>query len=277
MTYNILDTFKEKRINSNKEDYYHLIETPYGICKVLKNNWDKGHQKPNISSALDKTQYFINMSNEIHKNKYDYSLSTYLNRKVKIKIICPTHGEFLQNPVDHLLGSGCRKCCGKDKTTVDFVLQANEIHNNKYEYEKALYINSNSKITITCKLHGDFDQIPTSHLSGVGCHICGKNRLNGKVWSITRWSEMARDSKYFDSFKVYILECFNGEEKFFKIGKTYTTIKKRFSGNKMPYNFNVVKEFIFTDALICSKYEKELHKKYKEFNYTPKIKFAGER
>lgn len=274
MQYIILNTFKEKRINSNKTDYYYLVKTPYGLCKTLKYNWDKGH-KPNISSALNKTEYFINMCNEIHNNKYNYSSTIYVNRQTKIKIICNIHGEFLQNPVDHLLGNGCRKCSGKDKTTEDFIIQANSIHNNRYEYEKSIYVKSNNKLIITCKLHGDFNQLPTSHLTGVGCPTCGKDSINGNVWSDSKWKEMAKNSKYFDSFKVYILECYDDEEKFYKIGKTYTTVNKRFSGKKMPYNYKIIKQFVFTDSKNCCMFEKQLHNKYKQFRYKPLKHFNG--
>src|ERR1035437_10086796 len=53
---------------------------------------------------------FVKQSADIHANKYDYSLSEYLSVIKKVKIICPTHGEFLQIPNDHLNGHGCPGC-----------------------------------------------------------------------------------------------------------------------------------------------------------------------
>lgn len=275
MEYKIIETIKQKRSNSIKVDIYYLIQTKFGICKTLKTNWDKGC-KPGLHSALNKTTYFINMSNEIHKSKYKYAKVVYKNKQSKVLITCTTHGDFYQNPTDHLLGKGCPKCCGKNKTTEDFVIQANKIHNNKYEYIQTLYTKSNEKIIITCKLHGNFDQMPTSHLSGIGCPTCGKDSLSGHVWSHTKWNEMAKTSKYFDSFKVYILECSNNEEMFLKIGKTYNTTSKRFSGKKMPYNFKIIKEVIFNNGKECCEYEKQLHKAFINFRYFPKIKFSGD-
>ena len=52
---------------------------------------------------------FIDKCNDIHKNKYDYSLVEYSN-KSKVRIICPTHGIFEQNHLHHSNGSGCPKC-----------------------------------------------------------------------------------------------------------------------------------------------------------------------
>ena len=37
---------------------------------------------------------FIKRSIIFHKNKYDYSLSNYINNYTKVKIICPIHGVF---------------------------------------------------------------------------------------------------------------------------------------------------------------------------------------
>lgn len=50
---------------------------------------------------------FIRKSKIIHKNFYDYSMCEYDNSTSKVKIICPKHGEFLQEPRIHLSGKGC--------------------------------------------------------------------------------------------------------------------------------------------------------------------------
>ena len=53
---------------------------------------------------------FIKRSNDVHNNKYDYSLVPSINRKIgKIEIICPEHGIFKQNPYYHINGEGCPK------------------------------------------------------------------------------------------------------------------------------------------------------------------------
>ena len=48
----------------------------------------------------------------MHGDKYDYSLAPrYIkSNKVKIKVICPTHGVFDQRVIDHLKGNECRYC-----------------------------------------------------------------------------------------------------------------------------------------------------------------------
>ncbi len=46
---------------------------------------------------------------KIHGYKYRYK-KKYINNKIKIPIICPTHGEFEQRPDSHLAGAGCPRC-----------------------------------------------------------------------------------------------------------------------------------------------------------------------
>lgn len=48
---------------------------------------------------------------EIHGNKYDYSKVNYVKMQSKVNIICPVHGEFSQNPSDHIFNlQGCPSC-----------------------------------------------------------------------------------------------------------------------------------------------------------------------
>jgi hypothetical protein len=58
--------------------------------------------------------------------------------------------------------------------TQTFIMKSNEVHNNKYDYSKSIYINSTTKINITCKEHGEFEQLPLNHLAGRGCNKCGR-------------------------------------------------------------------------------------------------------
>ena len=86
------------------------------------------------------TGQFIKKARDVHKNKYDYSLSNYNHTHKKIKIICPDHGTFEQTPSSHLNGSGCPKCYGnKNLTTEEFINKSNLIHNNKYDYSLSKY------------------------------------------------------------------------------------------------------------------------------------------
>lgn len=69
----------------------------------------------------------------------------------------------------------CGICSGKGgRTNEQFIKEAIKVHDCKYDYSKTNYINSNTKIKITCLTHGDFEQSPKSHLYGRGCPDCGE-------------------------------------------------------------------------------------------------------
>lgn len=61
---------------------------------------------------------------------------------------------------------------GKKNDIKYFIEKSNEIHDNKYTYVRSVYINSQTKLIITCPNHGDFKQIPNAHMSGQGCPKC---------------------------------------------------------------------------------------------------------
>lgn len=60
----------------------------------------------------------------------------------------------------------------KKLTSEEFIQRSVEKHNSKYDYSKALYENSNKKITIICQIHGEFTQRPSDHMRGIGCRKC---------------------------------------------------------------------------------------------------------
>lgn len=54
-------------------------------------------------------------------------------------------------------------------TTSEFIQKAQAIHWNKYDYSKVEYVNNKTKVYIICHEHGEFLQVPSSHLRGHGC------------------------------------------------------------------------------------------------------------
>jgi Zn finger protein HypA/HybF involved in hydrogenase expression len=64
-----------------------------------------------------------------------------------------------------------------DNKKDNFIKKANKVHNNKYTYENVIYVNSKTKVNITCKDHGDFQQYMYHHLNNSGCPKCGKESM----------------------------------------------------------------------------------------------------
>jgi len=138
-----------------------------------------GHYKPT-------TEGFIEKLKKIHGDKYDYSKVEYKGSFSKVRLICPEHGEFWKTPNSLLQGQGCRKCgtaSAQNKNRMqqeEFIERAKDIHQNKYDYSKVNYINTDTKVCIICPEHGEFWQTPHHHLNGVGCPKCGRNDITEK-------------------------------------------------------------------------------------------------
>lgn len=62
----------------------------------------------------------------------------------------------------------------KKFTLQEIIKKANEVHNNFYSYDNAVFVNTKTPLTITCPNHGDFKLIVNTHLKGGGCSECRK-------------------------------------------------------------------------------------------------------
>jgi Zn finger protein HypA/HybF involved in hydrogenase expression len=123
------------------------------------------------------TEEFINRSNKIHKNLYNYDFVEYKNDRTPVKIVCNKHGLFEQTPNSHLSGHGCIFCSGRYRySNLEFIKLSNEIHKYKYTYDLVEYKNSHKKVKIVCPKHGKFEQKPNSHLLGKGCPSCKESK-----------------------------------------------------------------------------------------------------
>lgn len=234
------------------------------------------------------TEQFIERARKVHGDTYKYDLVNYTNSHTKVKIICKTHGVFKQTPNDHLCNRGCGLCRGdrismtKRDTKNNFIKKAKLVHGDRYDYSLVCYINQEVKVKIKCSKHGVFEQSPNGHLANKGCSKCGRESIEKSAkekptgWSITHWKLSAERSKNFDSFKVYIIKCWNDSETFYKIGRTFKTTNSRFRNKRfMPYNYEIVKEFIFDNAKDAFDKEADLKRLHKEFKYIPLKTFGG--
>ena len=217
---------KAKKVHGDKYDYSKVeYVNAYTkvciICPIHGEFWQtpSGHLHNGgckLCGALARSkkrvlnnEIFIEKSKQIHGGKYDYSKVEYVNAKTKVCIICPEHGEFWQTPSDHLSGRGCRYCANNIKRSAEeFIGKAREIHGEKYDYSKVQYINNSTKVCIICPQHGEFWQVPSSHLSGMGCKKCAdkmnsiKRRSNSIVFA--EKSNIIYGNKYDYSNVIYL-------------------------------------------------------------------------
>lgn len=76
-------------------------------CKLCAN-------LTNSKRCVSNTNDFICKSIIVHNDKYIYNKVDYKGARIKVTLICKTHGIFEITPNDHLNGKGCSKC-GKER------------------------------------------------------------------------------------------------------------------------------------------------------------------
>ncbi len=236
---------ESNKIHNNFYDYslvdYKNIKTKvkiicpkHGVFEQTPVSHLNGHGCIHCSNTeKHNTEYFINESNKIHNNFYDYSLVDYKNNRTKVKIICPIHDIFEQRPLSHINNKqGCPSCKGKIKLTFNsFIKKSKEVHGNKYNYSLVEYKNIKTKVKIICPKHGVFEQIPDNHIrKKYGCPFCNESKGENKIKDILNSKKIKyttqkafKDCKYkqllkFD-FYLFDYNCcieYDGEQHFFK-------------------------------------------------------------
>lgn len=221
---------------------------------------------------------FIEDAVACHGNKYSYDKVVYKNPKDKLIIVCGIHGDFEQSATSHIRGYGCAKCgiermaSGNTRTQKDFIKQAKKAHGDRYSYGKTKYTASGESVVITCSLHGDFEQIAQSHISGHGCQKCsfqltGHSRTGFKVLC---------DKNNGGNGILYAIKCFSGDEVFYKVGITSRSIKKRFNSiTDIPYGYEVLYSVSGASGYIFD-LERKLHSLLVNYLHQPLIPFAGQ-
>ena len=114
-------------------------------------------------------------------------------------------------PVKSISKYGCDWCANRHHyTTNEWVDLAISIHGNKYDYSKVEYINSKTKVKIICKIHGEFEQIPSDHISGKGCKKCSGNYKDHEMFLKEikeKFSNLEIIGKYKTSNEKLLIKC----------------------------------------------------------------------
>lgn len=273
--------FKEGfNILSDFETFHNKIyvQDKYGLCLCHPTNLR--HSENLSRSAVNKKEYLYNFiwdhntwvsSGEIIieeiKDKHCIVSDKYGKYKIKTSSLSQRNSKgTLRNSVN---------------PTENLKNRFNEIWGDRYDYSKFKYLGSKKKSKVVCKKHGEFLIDYSKHLLGRGCYHCGKEAVskfqknNGNGWSPKVWKERGDISSRFTGYKFYIIKCWDENEEFYKIGKTYTDVDVRYRvKSSMPYKYKEV--LIIEDtAKNISNLENIIKKKLKNFKYKPHITFNG--
>jgi hypothetical protein len=251
-----------------------LVKDKYGICSSVPDRLLTG-LRPTIMSAVNPHEYFINKFKELQPKLSEslVLLNTYKSGS-SILLVKDKHGVCKTTATYLLQGRKPDIRSAVDKTKY-FISLAKEIHKNFYDYSLVNYVSDRTLIQIISP-YQTFWQTPNNHLQGKGCSILGYQ----SNYRHATYVKKGLRNKKFNSFKVYIIKCYNEVETFYKIGKTYLTVKKRYyKKESMPYNYEILHEIefdkTFEEGMKCCQLESKLQLDNKKFKYKPLIKFGG--
>jgi very-short-patch-repair endonuclease len=174
--------------------------------KCFKDFQKKGLNKKSIHEHIEDFK-------KVHSNKYEYLIEDAL------KIICPKHGEFIQEINSHKNGHGCPKCSNDlikapRKLMLDHIKDFKKVHLDKYSYD--IDFNNNlkakDKIKIICPEHGEFIQEINSHKNGHGCPKCSESKGERRVREFLESNNIkySQEVKFFENYRFdFYLEDLN--------------------------------------------------------------------
>lgn len=164
------------KIFCNKHNLF-FYQTPDSFLRQGSNCPEciKERREQKIAEKRDKRD-IVSEFKQIHGDFYDYSRVDYRSalesNRGNVEILCPIHGSFFQNYNHHLSGSGCPKCSRRYTDFKGFLELARSLYGDQYSYDKTDYVDSFTKITVTCNVHNlDFEVLPLNFLRP-GHFIC---------------------------------------------------------------------------------------------------------
>lgn len=68
----------------------------------------------------------------------------------------------------------------REERAAYFIKRAKQIHGMEYDYSlvPCTFVRQQTLVSIICKKHGAFEQLPSNHLAGKGCQKCAKEKIN---------------------------------------------------------------------------------------------------
>lgn len=238
-------------------------------CKLSVRSVDKSRLK----------EYFLKLVSLRHPDKYlkssfekfeynkssDYTIAT-----------CVEHGDYKTKP-NWIMSRGhhCESCKNEGTgvrfkiDTAEFIKRAKKRHGNTYDYSKTKYISAKDLVTITCKVHGDFQIVANYHTGDTcGCQLCG---LENAGYSRSDYVNTCPDGAY-----VYVMSLSGECENFVKIGiSKEPNSRARGMHYDSKYQVTILHVEFYLDAGVAWDVERLLHKEFKGLSYKPRNNFAG--
>lgn len=196
-------------------------QSPAGHFR-MKQGCPKCSDERNGVRCRKKSDDVINQIVTIYGDEvFDFSKFRYVNAHTKVTLKCIKHDNWFDTYVGSLLKRkyGCvdceadkRKYNQHNKWINKFINDSKLIHGDLYDYSKVVYTNGSTPVTISCKVHGEFQQLPAVHrLAKAGCPICKYSKGEHKIMQYlndenitytTQYKVKINDSKHYFDFYV---------------------------------------------------------------------------
>jgi hypothetical protein len=247
----IVSIVKESFSNINSKSDFHC--KIHGFYKRLVNSALYSKHPCLICAKQSKENSVVDISVigskiiESFGKLYSFKIIASQNlRNTKIQFICNQHGEFIISYSSLAKSPGCPTCSrlnsqsarkiGLQKKnaetlkyrTEQWINRATQMHGEKFDYSEVKYFDAKTPVIIICPTHGQFKQIPDTHLKS-GCRLCADEDLLGK-YSEKYFTDNPSTSSQ-DAI-LYYIKFIHEDEIFYKVGITTTSVKNRFSMTK---------------------------------------------
>jgi very-short-patch-repair endonuclease len=75
----------------------------------------------------------------------------------------------------------------------EFIKRSRLSQGDKYDYSKVIYKSQYEPITIICPIHGEFEQIPKSHMNGNGCRKCSYDDSRKRYTGVKKINKLDKE------------------------------------------------------------------------------------
>lgn len=120
--------------------------------------------------------------NEVISKDFRYPTLTSKKKKWYWTIKCEKCGKIVEKVYQKATWNYMCNACGKGRfTNEDFISKAISVHGDRYSYDNVVYVNNDTKVSVTCKEHGDWLVRPSDFLSGGNCPKCSKIKTSKEL------------------------------------------------------------------------------------------------